>query len=184
MLFTPLGPVGAVQIDLETHRDDRGFFARAFSEPEFEAQGLPGQFPQCSLSHNARAGTLRGFHYNQPPFEEAKLVRCVRGAIYDVIIDLRSDSPTHLQWVGVELSAENGRALFVPKGFAHGFVTLSDTTDVYYHMDSLFQPNAARGFRYNDPLFGIPWPLAPSVISERDASYPDFDPASHGARDE
>jgi dTDP-4-dehydrorhamnose 3,5-epimerase len=180
MLFTPLGPVGTVQIDLEQHRDDRGFFARTFCEREFLAHGLPGQFPQCNLSHNARAGTLRGMHYNEPPHEEAKLVRCVRGAIYDVVIDLRPDSPTHLQWVGVELSADNGRALFVPKGFAHGFLTLSEATDVFYHMDSFFQANAASGFRYDDPLFDIPWPSEPAVISERDATYPNFDPSSYG----
>ncbi|HEY6728111.1 MAG TPA: dTDP-4-dehydrorhamnose 3,5-epimerase [Polyangiaceae bacterium] len=184
MLFTPLGPAGAMQIDLDAHADDRGFFARTFCAREFEAQGLPGDFPQCNLSHNARAGTLRGVHYNHPPFEEAKLVRCVRGAVYDVIVDLRPGSPTHLEWVGIELSAENGRAVFVPKGFAHGFVTLSDATDVFYHMDSVFQPNAARGFRYNDPSFKIQWPIAPRVISERDASYPDFDPTSWGARDD
>lgn len=181
MRFSPLGLDGAFLIDLEPHADERGFFARTLCAREFEARGLPQHFPQCNLSRNSRAGTLRGMHFNLPPHEEGKLVRCVRGAIYDVIVDLRRDSSTHLKWVGAELDADAGRAIFVPRGFAHGFVTLVDDTDVFYHMDAFYQSNVASGFRYDDPLFAIRWPRSPGVISERDAKYPDFDPASYGS---
>lgn len=176
MRFSPTKLAQAVVVELEQHRDERGFFARSFCEREFEAQGLPTHFPQCNLSRNDRAGTLRGMHFNAPPHEEAKLVRCVRGAIYDVIIDLRPDSPTFADWLGVELTADDGRALFVPAGFAHGFLTLAHATDVFYHMGALFQPDVARGLRYDDPAFGIRWPRDVSVVSQRDATYPDFDP--------
>lgn len=175
MRFSPTKLAQAVVVELEQHRDERGFFARTFCEREFEAQGLPTRFPQCNLSRNDRAGTLRGMHFNAPPHEEAKLVRCVRGAIYDVIIDLRPESPTYADWVGVELGADDGRALYVPAGFAHGFLTLADDTDVFYHMGALFQPDAARGLRCDDPAFAVRWPREVAVISERDATYPDFD---------
>ncbi|HEU5074699.1 MAG TPA: dTDP-4-dehydrorhamnose 3,5-epimerase, partial [Polyangiaceae bacterium] len=165
----------AVVVELEQHRDERGFFARSFCEREFEAHGLPRHFPQCNLSRNDRAGTLRGMHFNAPPFEEAKLVRCVRGSIYDVIIDLRPRSPTYAEWVAVELSADAGLALYVPPGFAHGFLTLVDVTDVFYHMGAFFQADAARGLRYDDAAFAVRWPREVVVISERDATYPDFD---------
>lgn len=165
-------------VHLERHVDDRGSFARAFCEREFAEHGLPTRFPQCNLSSNRARGTLRGMHFNVAPFGEAKLVRCVRGAVHDVIVDLRAGSPTRLQWFGVDLTADGGEALFVPSGFAHGFITLEDLTDVYYHMSDFFRPDAARGFRWDDPAVGIDWPLQPVVISERDANYPDLDPDS------
>jgi len=173
---TKLG--GAHVIELERRVDDRGFFARAFCERELAAHGLPIRFPQCNLSRNDKSGTLRGMHYQAAPSREAKLVRCTRGAIFDVIVDLRARSSTRLQWFGIELSAEDGRALFVPEGFAHGFVTLTDDTDVFYQMGDFYQPDAARGLRWNDPRIGIEWPMTPRIIAERDASYPDFDPAT------
>jgi dTDP-4-dehydrorhamnose 3,5-epimerase len=174
---TPLA--GAWIVDLEPHPDERGFFARAFCEREFEAHGLPVRFPQCNLSRNRRAATLRGMHYAAATQRESKLVRCVRGSIFDVIVDLRSASPTRGAWFGLELSAENGRALFIPAGFAHGFLTLADETDVFYQMGDFFEAGAARGFRYDDPRFPIARPRKPAVISERDATYPDFDWNGH-----
>jgi dTDP-4-dehydrorhamnose 3,5-epimerase len=174
MIFQGTKLAGSWVIDLEPHADERGFFARSFCEREFAEHQLPSRFPQCNLSRNTRAGTMRGMHYQEAPHEEAKLVRCSTGAIYDVIVDLRPASPTRFEWIGVELSAENARALFVPKGFAHGFVTLANATDVFYHMSEFFRPEGARGFRWNDPRFGIAWPSTPTVISARDANYPDF----------
>jgi dTDP-4-dehydrorhamnose 3,5-epimerase len=176
MKFQQTKLAGAYVIEVEPFADERGFFARTFCEREFADHGLPVRFPQCNLSRNSRAGTLRGMHYQAAPLWEAKLVRCISGAIYDVIIDLRADSATRGQWVGVELSAANARALFVPEGFAHGFITLQDATDVFYHMSEFFRPDGARGLRWNDPHFDIRWPTSVSVISERDATYPDFDP--------
>jgi dTDP-4-dehydrorhamnose 3,5-epimerase len=167
---------GAFLIDLEERGDDRGSFARVFCEREFEAHGLPTRFPQSNLSRNRKAGTLRGMHYNLAPFAEAKLVRAQSGAIHDVIVDLRPGSATYLRSVGVELSAATGRALFVPAGFAHGFITLADDTDVHYQMGEFYQADAARGFRWNDPAFSLSWPRPVTVIAERDANYPDFDP--------
>lgn len=177
MLFQETALSGAFAIELERRLDDRGFFARTFCEREFAEHGLPVRFPQCNLSRNDREGTLRGMHYDAPPSHESKLVRCVAGAIYDVIIDLRPGSPTRFRWVGIELTEENGRALFIPPGFAHGFCTLSDRTDVFYHMGDFYRPGEARGLRWNDPFFGISWPREPSVISERDMNYPDFEPS-------
>ncbi len=184
MRFTPAGPDGAWIIDLEPHVDERGFFARTYCAREFEAQGLPTEFPQSNISRNDRAGTLRGMHFNTAPFAEPKVVRCGRGAIHDVIVDIRPGSPTYLQWVGVDLDAASGRALFVPAGYAHGFVTLVDETDVEYRMGAFYEPDAARGARWNDPAFGIEWPTEPTVIAARDASYPDFDPYVVGASHE
>jgi dTDP-4-dehydrorhamnose 3,5-epimerase len=176
MLFNETTLSGAFIVEIEQHSDERGFFARTFCEREFEAHGLPTRFPQCNLSRNTHGGTLRGMHYQAAPLWEAKLVRCISGAIWDVIIDLRRDSPTRFRSIGVELSAANARALFVPNGFAHGFVTLSDDSDVFYHMSEFFRPNGARGLRWDDPRFDIDWPMQPRVISDRDATYPDFDP--------
>jgi dTDP-4-dehydrorhamnose 3,5-epimerase len=176
MRFETTELAGAWVIEIEPHADERGFFARTFCEREFAQHSLPTHYPQTNLSRNSRAGTLRGMHYAAAPDREAKLVRCVRGRIYDVIIDLRAGSPTRDKWIGVELSAEKGRALFVPEGFAHGFITLDDDSDVFYHMSDFFKPEAARGLRWDDPHFGIRWPRAASVISARDAAYPDFDP--------
>jgi len=165
---------GAYVIELEPNVDERGFFARTFCEREFAEHGLPTRFPQCNLSRNRRRGTLRGMHFETPPTSESKLVRCSTGAVYDVIVDLRPDSPARFRWLGIELTAESGRALFVPAGFAHGFLTLTDDTDVFYHMGDSYRPGSARGFRWNDPRFDITWPSAPGTISERDAHYPDF----------
>ena len=170
---TPLS--GAVIVELEPHADDRGFFARTYCDREFAAAGLPTTWPQCNLSRNRRSGTLRGMHFNAPPHEEAKLVRCASGAIWDVIVDIRPGSPTRLRWFGLELSAEAGNALFIPEGFAHGFLTLRDDTDVYYQMGRLFEGAAARGLRWDDPRVGIAWPAPPTVISDRDRALPGVD---------
>jgi dTDP-4-dehydrorhamnose 3,5-epimerase len=178
VIFHPTKLPSAYVIDIEPALDERGFFARTFCEREFAAHGLPIRFPQCNLSRNRRAGTLRGMHYSAAPHRECKLVRCTAGAIYDVIVDLRPDSPARFQWIGEELSAENGRALFVPEGFAHGFITLTDGADVFYQMGGFFVAEAARGMRWNDPAIGIEWPSPPAVISARDANYPSFDPAA------
>jgi dTDP-4-dehydrorhamnose 3,5-epimerase len=177
MLFSESELSGAFVIELDRHVDERGFFARAFCEREFATHGLPDRFPQSNLSRNRSKGTLRGMHYEAPPSVESKLVRCVTGAIHDVIVDLRPGSGTFLKWTSALLSAQNGRALFVPAGFAHGFLTLANDSDVFYQMGDFFRPGAARGLRWNDPRVGISWPAAPTVISERDATYPDFDPA-------
>jgi dTDP-4-dehydrorhamnose 3,5-epimerase len=177
MQFTPTALDGAWIIELDRHCDERGSFARTFCEDEFAEHGITARYPQCNLSTNDRAGTLRGMHANVAAYWETKLVRCVRGAIHDVIIDLRPGSPTEREWLGVDLTADNARALFVPKGFAHGFITLSDVSDVYYHMGDVFHADAARGFRWNDPAFGLTWPREPAVISTRDATYPDFVPS-------
>ncbi len=178
MQFKETELLGAFVIEVEPHPDERGFFARTFCERELAEHGLPMRFPQCNLSRNTKRGTLRGMHYEAPPSAESKLVRCVAGAICDVIIDLRPKSPTFLRWISVTLTADNARALFVPAGFAHGFLTLADDTDVFYHMGDFFRPGSARGFRWNDPSISVAWPAEPSVISERDATYPDFDPGS------
>jgi dTDP-4-dehydrorhamnose 3,5-epimerase len=176
--FSPTPLAGAWVIELQSHRDVRGAFARTFCEEEFAANGLPVRFPQCNLSSNTVAGTMRGMHFNRSPFGESKLVRCVRGAVFDVILDLRPDSPTRLQWFGAELSADNGRALFVPADFAHGFLTLADGSDVYYHMGALYRADAARGIRWDDPSLRIEWPRDVEAISDRDATYPDLDPTT------
>jgi dTDP-4-dehydrorhamnose 3,5-epimerase len=174
VIFQETSLAGAFVIELEEHRDVRGSFARTFCEREFAEHGLPTRFPQSNLSRNRLAGTLRGMHYNVSRFAEAKLVRVTSGAICDVIVDLRAGSPTRKQSVAVELSAESGRALFVPAGFAHGFITLADDSAVLYQMSEFYQADAARGFRWNDPQFELRWPRSPSVIAERDATYPDF----------
>ena len=174
---TPLA--GAFVVELEAARDDRGHFARAYCETEFAAHGLHTEWPQCNLSRNTRKHTLRGMHYQTTPHEEVKFVRCVRGAIYDVIVDLRPDSPTWGKSFGIELDHLSGRALYIPKGFAHGFLSLADDTDVFYQMGAGYVPGAAAGFRYNDPTFDIAWPCKPAVISERDAHYPDFEKATY-----
>jgi dTDP-4-dehydrorhamnose 3,5-epimerase len=165
---------GVHVVDLERREDDRGYFARTFCEDEFRAHGLEPRVTQASVSHNRRRGTLRGMHYQASPHEEAKLVRCTRGAIFDVALDLRRDSPSFRRWYAVELSADNGRALYVPPGVAHGFQTLDDDTDVLYQMSEPHHPDAARGVRFDDPQFAIPWPLERPIVNERDRAYPDF----------
>ena len=174
MIFQPTGLAGAYVIAIERLRDERGFFARSFCAREFEDHGLNPSLAQCNISYNRHAGTLRGMHFQASPFEEAKLVRCTRGAIHDVIIDLRPDSPTFMRHVGVLLTPEERNMLYVPEGFAHGFLTLEDHTEVFYQMSEFYVPGAARGFRWDDPAFAIDWPAPVSVISERDAAYPDF----------
>lgn len=197
MLFTETKLKGAYLIDIEKNEDERGFFARSWCQREFEAHGLNPRVVQCNISFNRKKGTLRGMHYQAPPFEEAKLVRCTMGSIYDVIVDLRPASPTHCQWIGVELSSASSllmgcssqltvadpelrrrahcyRMLYVPDGFAHGFISLEDETEVFYQMSEFYAPDSGRGFRWNDPAFGIEWPMEPAVISEKDKNYPDF----------
>ena len=177
MRFRETELAGAWLIELEPHHDERGFFARAFCEEELATHGLPTHFPQANLSRNDRRGTLRGMHYNAAPFREAKIIRCTAGAIWDAIVDLRQGSPTRLRWIGVEMSAEKGNALFVPEGFAHGYITLQDRTDVHYLMGRSYVASAARGLRWDDPRIGMRWPITPAVISARDRGYPDFDEA-------
>jgi dTDP-4-dehydrorhamnose 3,5-epimerase len=170
---TPLR--GAFVIDLEPVSDERGFFARAWCQHELEALGLVSQLVQCSVSFNTSAGTVRGLHYQAPPHEEVKIVRCTAGAIFDVIVDLRADSPTYAVHHSEILSAANRRMLYVPRGFAHGFKTLENNTEIYYQMSEFYAQDSARGVRWNDPSFGIEWPQTDRVIiSERDRTYPDF----------
>jgi len=165
---------GAFMIEPERLEDERGFFARAWCQREFESHGLSPRLVQCDISFNTKKGTLRGMHYQVAPHEEAKLVRCTMGAIYDVIINLRPDLPTFKQWVAVELTANNRRMLYVPEGFAHGFQTLVDHTEVSYQMTEFYHPESARGVRWDDPAFAIEWPLADPILSEKDRTYPDF----------
>jgi dTDP-4-dehydrorhamnose 3,5-epimerase len=178
MKFTKTRLQDAVLIELEKRADARGHFARSFCAGEFAQAGLATDFVQANHSHNIRAGTLRGMHYQRAPHGEVKLVRCVRGAIWDAIIDLRPASPSYGRWEGFELSPENGRMLYVPIGFAHGFQTLRDDTDVVYQVSHAYTPGAEGGLRHDDPAFGIAWPLPVSVISEKDAAWPDADLAA------
>jgi dTDP-4-dehydrorhamnose 3,5-epimerase len=170
---------GAFEVEAEPIADERGFFARTFCAETFVTHGLEPTAAQCSVSWNRARGTLRGMHWQTAPHGEAKLVRCTRGAIHDVIVDLRRDSPTFLRAHGVLLDAASRRALYVPRGFAHGFITLEDDTEVLYQMSAVQVPQAARGARWNDPAFGIRWPLTPAVMSARDRDYPDFVAAAH-----
>jgi dTDP-4-dehydrorhamnose 3,5-epimerase len=165
---------GAWLIDIDKHMDDRGFFARSFCQKEFVEHGLNTRIAQSNVSYNSRKGTWRGLHLQTSPYEEAKLVQCMSGAIYDVIVDLRPTSPTYLKHLGVTLRAEEYQMLYIPEGFAHGFLTLTDHANVFYQMFEFYAPEHARGVRWNDPAFGIVLPEEVKVISERDASYPDF----------
>lgn len=175
MIFTETKLKGAFILDLELRADNRGAFARTFCMKEFEAHGLKPTVAQCNLSYNYKAGTLRGMHYQVPPAAETKLVRCTKGAIYDVIIDLRPDSPTYLQHIGVELTEENHRALYVPEMFAHGYQALTDGAEVAYQVGEFYTPGYERGIRYDDPTFKIEWPMPITVISDKDASWPAFE---------
>lgn len=166
---------GVFTIEVTPHRDERGSFARTWCQNEFEEHGLNPRMVQCSISFNQRTGTLRGMHFQVSPHAEAKLVRCTRGSVYDVVLDLRPGSPSYKQWIAVTLSAENRNMMYVPEGCAHGFITLEDGTEVFYQMSEFYDPPSARGVRWNDPAFGIQWPIETAVISERDASYPDFE---------
>ena len=174
MVITETELKGAFVIELNPFEDVRGFFARAWSDYEFEAAGLNARFVESNISFNEKKGTLRGMHYQLSPYEQTKLVRCTRGSIYDVIVDLRPDSPTFKQWVAEELSAENHRMLYVPGEFAHGYQTLEDRTEVSYQTTAYYAPEHGRGVRWNDPAFKISWPIDDLVIIERDRDYPDF----------
>lgn len=174
MIFRELPLQGAFTIDLDLITDERGFFARSWCMQEFQARGLDARLVQCNVSYNKVKGTLRGMHYQVAPAAEVKVVRCTSGAIYDVIVDLRPDSPTFKRSLSVLLSAESHRMLYIPQQFAHGFLTLSDNTEVMYHMSEFYAPSCARGFRWDDPTFGISWPEQVKVISAKDRNYPDF----------
>jgi dTDP-4-dehydrorhamnose 3,5-epimerase len=182
MIFTETPLRGAFVIEAHPLEDARGLFARTWCRREFEARGLDVQIAQCSTSFNARRGTLRGMHYQAPPVTETKLVRCTRGAIYDVIIDLRPDSATFTEHFAVVLTADNRKMVHIPVGFAHGFQTLEDATEVFYQMSQFYSPEHARGVRWDDPIFGISWPDDERILLERDRSYPDFRPNLRAAR--
>jgi dTDP-4-dehydrorhamnose 3,5-epimerase len=174
LIFTETKVPGAFVIEPERRADERGFFGRTFCQREFEAHGLNARIAQCNISFNKRKGILRGMHFQAAPFSETKLVRCTSGCIYDVIIDMRPSSPTFKHYFAVELSAENRKMVYVPGGFAHGFQTLEDDTEVFYQMSEFHSPEYARGVRWDDPAFGIEWPPAERTIVERDRNYPDF----------
>jgi dTDP-4-dehydrorhamnose 3,5-epimerase len=174
MLFQPTKLQDAYLIAIEPVEDERGFFARTWCRQEFAAHGLETRLVQCNLSFNKVRGTLRGMHYQLSPSAETKLVRCIRGAIYDVAIDLRPESPTYRHWTAVTLSAENRLAFYIPQGFAHGFQSLTDEAEIFYQMSDVYAPDYARGIRWNDPAFAIDWPLPVTVISAKDQGYPDF----------
>jgi dTDP-4-dehydrorhamnose 3,5-epimerase len=174
MIFAATQLDDAWLIEVEPREDQRGFFARTWCRQELAAQGLDTEIAQESLSYNRDRGTLRGLHFQRSPHEETKIVRCTRGGIFDVIVDLRPRSPTYLQWQGFELTAENRKALYVPKGFAHGFQTLTDEAEIAYQISAFYAPDSAGGYRYDDPEFGIAWPLPVTAISERDLEWPPF----------
>jgi dTDP-4-dehydrorhamnose 3,5-epimerase len=176
MIFRETILKGAYIIEPERREDSRGFFARLWCRKEFLAEGLNGQLAQSNISYTKAKGTLRGMHYQAAPFGEIKLVRCTMGAIYDVIIDLRPESPTYLQWIAEELTAENRKILYVPKNFAHGFQSLVDDTEVFYQVSEFYVPDAERGVRYDDPIFKITWPLDVGLISDKDRGWPDYRP--------
>ena len=183
MKFLPLGIPGASVVRLEPHEDERGSFARCFCRDEFARAGLPQEFVQSSLSYNIRRGTLRGMHFQRSPSREGKLVRCVRGAVHDVLLDLRVTSPAYLRHEAVRLDERNRDAVFIPQGVAHGFLTLEDATEVFYQMTDVHAPDLADGVRWNDPAFGIAWPDAGALtMSARDAAYADFDRAAFERR--
>lgn len=176
-LKTPLA--GVYLVELEKREDARGFFARVFCQREFGGRQLETTFVQCNNSHSVHKGTLRGLHYQLPPKQEVKLVRCIRGALYDVVLDLRLDSPSFGKSFGAELTADNRTMMYVPKGCAHGFVSLVDDTEIFYFVSEYYSAELERGVRWNDPAFRIAWPLEPSVISDRDSSHPDYCPDYH-----
>ena len=175
MLFTETELEGAFIIDIERREDERGFFARTFCQREFQQYGLNPCIAQTNISHNSKKGTLRGMHYQGPPDGEVKIITCTQGAIYDVLIDLRTDSGTFKKWLGMELTAAGHRMLYIPENFAHGFMTLEDSTSVHYMMSAFYLPESARGIRWNDPAFNIDWPVQPAVISDRDENYRDYE---------
>lgn len=174
MLFEKTKLTGALIVDIEPLTDERGFFARTWCQEEFGAQGLNTRWVQCNISFNKKKGTLRGMHYQIAPHQEIKLVRCMKGAIYDVIVDLRPSSATFRQWIAVELTADNRRALYIPEGFAHGFQTLVDESEVFYQMSAFYAPQCARGVRWDDWAFNITWPEDARIIADKDQQYADF----------
>ena len=174
MIFHETKLAGVFEICLDPRNDERGFFARTWCQNEFANHGLNPRLVQCNVSFNIKKGTLRGMHYQETPYPEAKLVRCTQGKIYDVALDLRPKSPTYKQWCGTVLSAENRRMLFVPEGCAHGFLTLADNTEVFYQMSEFYHPDLSRGVRFDDPAFQIAWPDKIEVISDRDRMHPEF----------
>jgi len=174
MIFLPAPLEGAFVIEMEKIEDDRGFFARTFCQQEFDAHGLVSVVRQCSLTFNREPGTLRGMHFQLPPHQETKLVRCTAGAVFDVIVDLRPDSATFCGWFGTDLTVENRRMLYVPEGFAHGLLTLEAASEVFYQISEFYHPESAAGVRWDDPAFGIDWPAEVRVIADRDRSFPDF----------
>jgi dTDP-4-dehydrorhamnose 3,5-epimerase len=176
VIFKPLPLKDAFLVEPERLKDNRGFFARSFCFKEFEKNGLNPRLAQCNISFNITKGTLRGMHYQSPPFMEAKLIRCTKGSVHDVMVDLRSDSKTYLRHYGVRLDADNRLMVYVPKGFAHGFITLEDHSEVFYQMSEFYSSDNAHGFRWDDTCFKIEWPLSPTVISDKDSSYPDYIP--------
>ena len=176
MIFTETKLPGAYVVDLQERHDNRGFFARAWCRNELQDQGIPMQVVQANLAHTEKRGTLRGMHYQIPPHAELKFFRCIRGGIYDVMLDLRPESPTFGQWLGIELSAENRRAVYIPAGFAHGYQTLTDDAEVFYMVSEAYAPGAESGIRWNDPAFGIEWPITENLIlSDKDLNWPDYD---------
>ena len=174
MIFKETKIKGAYLIDLEKNEDERGFFARSFCLQEFKEHGIDFNIAQCNISFNKKKGTLRGMHYQSTPFEEAKLVSCIKGRIYDVIIDLRRDSATYCQWLALELREQDYRILYVPKGFAHGFQTLESNSVVFYQMSEFYHPECASGIRWDDRQFSINWPISPCILSNKDVNYLDF----------
>jgi dTDP-4-dehydrorhamnose 3,5-epimerase len=182
VIFTPTPLGGAFVIEPEPVSDTRGLFARTWCQRELEARGLEARIAQCSTSFNKKKGTLRGMHYQARPFAETKMVRCTRGSMYDVILDLRPDSPTFTRSFTAVLSADNRKTMYVPVGFAHGFQTLEDDTEVFYQISEFYSPEHSRGVRWDDPAFRIPWPPDERTIAERDRRYSDFSPPTPGAR--
>jgi dTDP-4-dehydrorhamnose 3,5-epimerase len=174
VIFTETGMAGVYLIDIEPQADERGFFARAWCQDELAQHGLESRLSQFNMSGNVRRGTLRGMHYQVAPYEEVKILRCVSGAVWDAVVDLREGSPTHGRWIGHELTAENRRAVYVPAGFAHGYQALTDGAEVLYSASEPYRPGAERGLRWDDPAFGIKWPVTPPILSEKDAAWPDY----------
>jgi len=172
MIFTETKLNGVFIIDIEPISDERGFFARTFCKKEFLQRGLDSEFVQCSISYNKKRGTLRGMHYQISPYDETKIVSCIKGSIYDVVLDLRPSSDTFRQWVAVDLNDRNHRFLYIPKGCAHGFQTMEDDTEVYYQISEFYHPESARGLRWDDPAFGIEWPIQVANVSARDLTFP------------
>lgn len=175
MIFNETKLPGVFEILIEPKRDERGFFARTWCQQEFEQNGLNPKVVQCSFSFNERKGTLRGMHYQDQPHPECKLIRCTSGAIFDVVVDLRPDSPMYCQWIGVVLSESNRNMIYVPPGCGHGLLTIEDRSEIFYQMSEFFYPELSRGVRWNDPVFKIEWPAQPTVISDRDHNYPNFE---------